>query len=243
MKITIPKPCHENWEAMTPEEKGRFCSVCSKTVRDFTISSDQEIIEVFSHSSENICGNFNASQLNRDLNYSFVNSLFTKFAVGFMMTTGGFVSVNAQQNTVKDTLATEEIREIVFHGFNKQKDQKLLGAVSIIQANALNNPKEGNIKEIQPKVQGLIINQMPENRQDKTPIRIGGAHATMREDQKPLVVVNKKIISFKDLQEIDPNTIKTMNVLKGASATAVYGSQAQNGVIIITTKKKGKMKK
>ena len=118
-----------------------------------------------------------------------------------------------------------------------------MGAVSIIPANALNNAKEGNTKEIQPKVQGLIINQMPENRQDRTPIRIGGAHATMRDDQKPLVVVNKKIISFKDLQEIDPNTIKTMNVLKGAAATAVYGSQAQNGVIVITTKKKGKMKK
>lgn len=225
---------------MTPEEKGRFCSVCSKTVRDFTVASDQEIIEVFSHSSEDICGNFNASQLNRDLNYSFVNLLFAKFAVGFILTTGGFVSVNAQQNMVKDTLKTEEIKEIVFHGFNKQKDQKLLGAVSTIPANALNNTKEGNTKEIQPKVQGLMINQMPENRQDRTPIRIGGAHA-MRDDQKPLVVVNKKIISFKDLQEIDPNIIKTMNVLKGASATAVYGSQAQNGVIVITTK--GKMKK
>lgn len=243
MKITIPKPCHENWNAMTPEEKGRFCSVCSKTVRDFTVASDQEIIEVFSHSSEDICGNFYKSQLNRNLQYSYLNSLFTKFAVGFILTTGGFVSVNAQQNTVKDTLKTEEIREIVFSGFNKQKDQKSLGAVSIIPANALNNTKAGSPKEIQPKVQGLIINQMPENRQDRIPIRIGGAHATMRDDQKPLVVVNKKIISFKDLQEIDPDIIKTMNVLKGASATAVYGSQAQNGVIVITTKKKGKMKK
>jgi hypothetical protein len=47
MKITIPKPCHENWENMTPDEKGRFCAVCSKTVRDFSKVPDDEIIGFF----------------------------------------------------------------------------------------------------------------------------------------------------------------------------------------------------
>ena len=36
MKITIPTPCHENWNEMTPNEMGRHCTVCSKTVKDFT---------------------------------------------------------------------------------------------------------------------------------------------------------------------------------------------------------------
>ena len=65
MKITIPTPCHENWETMTREEKGRFCSVCSKTVRDFTAASDEENIDVVSNSTEEICGNFYEIQLDR----------------------------------------------------------------------------------------------------------------------------------------------------------------------------------
>jgi len=105
MKINIPTPCHENWNNMTPDEKGRFCSVCSKTVRDFRTVSDEEIIDVFSDSSENICGNFNETQLGRDLRYSFVNSLFMKFAVGFMLTAGGFVSLKAQEKDLAAQLA------------------------------------------------------------------------------------------------------------------------------------------
>lgn len=74
MKVTIPKPCHENWASMTPEEKGRFCQVCSKSVRDFTNSSDLEIMNDLSQ-NPNICANFQVDQLDRNLSYSFINSL------------------------------------------------------------------------------------------------------------------------------------------------------------------------
>ena len=66
INLSIPKPCHENWEAMTPAEKGRFCSVCSKTVLDFTKASDKEIIS-YLNNNKNACGRFNNYQLNRDL--------------------------------------------------------------------------------------------------------------------------------------------------------------------------------
>jgi hypothetical protein len=42
--VTIPNPCHENWELMTPQEQGRHCKVCNKVVTDFTTMSNEEII-------------------------------------------------------------------------------------------------------------------------------------------------------------------------------------------------------
>jgi hypothetical protein len=45
--ISIPQPCHENWNQMTPVEQGRHCIQCSKTVTDFTVMSNNEIINYF----------------------------------------------------------------------------------------------------------------------------------------------------------------------------------------------------
>jgi hypothetical protein len=64
--ISIPTPCHENWQKMDNVEKGRFCASCQKTVYDFTKSSDREILEKINF-NKNICGRFLKKQLNREL--------------------------------------------------------------------------------------------------------------------------------------------------------------------------------
>ena len=62
--ISIPKPCHENWDAMHPREQGRHCDACDKTVIDFTDKSEKEIGEYFAeHADKRICGHFRKSQL------------------------------------------------------------------------------------------------------------------------------------------------------------------------------------
>ncbi|GAL79736.1 hypothetical protein JCM19274_3148 [Algibacter lectus] len=62
--ISIPKPCHENWNNMIPEEKGRFCNSCSKTVIDFTKMDTMEIQDFINQNKENnICGHFRQTQL------------------------------------------------------------------------------------------------------------------------------------------------------------------------------------
>ncbi|TDO78095.1 hypothetical protein EV143_103340 [Flavobacterium chryseum] len=63
-KITIPEPCHEDWNKMTPDKNGRFCLSCSKTVVDFTLMFSDEIKHFFTQNENNkICGRFKKSQL------------------------------------------------------------------------------------------------------------------------------------------------------------------------------------
>lgn len=62
--LRIPKPCHEDWSKMTPNEKGKFCSSCAKTVVDFTKKSPQEIQEyLIENRGQRVCGHFYRKQL------------------------------------------------------------------------------------------------------------------------------------------------------------------------------------
>jgi len=64
--LRIPEPCHEDWNQMTPSDKGRFCSSCAKTVIDFTVMNDQELGEFLKlNHGKNICGHVKQSQLDR----------------------------------------------------------------------------------------------------------------------------------------------------------------------------------
>ncbi len=64
LKISIPKPCHEDWNAMTPNQQGRFCGSCTKSVVDFTQMKAPEIQEYFTRNhGKKICGRFNNEQL------------------------------------------------------------------------------------------------------------------------------------------------------------------------------------
>lgn len=64
-KITIPEPCHENWEQMTETEKGKFCAVCQKNLTDFSTYSNQELFNELQSQKGRICGWFRADQLDR----------------------------------------------------------------------------------------------------------------------------------------------------------------------------------
>ena len=65
--IYIPKPCHEDWNKMTPTQQGKFCGSCNKQVIDFSLMSDQQVLNFLSHQSGKLCGHFDAEQLQRPL--------------------------------------------------------------------------------------------------------------------------------------------------------------------------------
>lgn len=65
-KVSLGNPCQFGWSNMTAAEKGRHCAQCDKTVVDFTIMSDEQVIEyLLLH--KNVCGHFNKSQLGRTM--------------------------------------------------------------------------------------------------------------------------------------------------------------------------------
>ena len=63
-QINIPEPCHEDWNEMTPKEKGRFCASCSKIVVDFSRMEPEEIKNyLITKTKEKVCGHFRRSQV------------------------------------------------------------------------------------------------------------------------------------------------------------------------------------
>lgn len=78
--IQIQDPCHEDWNNMTPNQEGKFCHSCQKTVHDFSEKTDQEIHQyLIAHSSEKVCGRFRSSQINRPLVLNIQPHFFEKY--------------------------------------------------------------------------------------------------------------------------------------------------------------------
>jgi hypothetical protein len=68
LQISIPEPCSEDWNEMSPREQGRFCDKCCKTVLDFSTKSSEEIKNYFlEHMHEKVCGRFRSDQLNKPI--------------------------------------------------------------------------------------------------------------------------------------------------------------------------------
>src|SRR4051812_22686169 len=67
IQISIPHPCNQSWDEMTPTGNGRFCDHCLKTVIDFTTWSDAALYNFFSKNDGPICGRYFESQLDRPI--------------------------------------------------------------------------------------------------------------------------------------------------------------------------------
>ncbi|WP_172623101.1 T9SS type A sorting domain-containing protein [Flavisolibacter ginsenosidimutans] len=67
IQLSVPKPCHENWNEMTPDDQGRFCASCQKSVIDFSTMSDRQLATFFKKPSGSVCGRFHPDQLEREI--------------------------------------------------------------------------------------------------------------------------------------------------------------------------------
>lgn len=143
------------------------------------------------------------------------------------------------------------LNEVVVVAYGTRKKGDLTGAVTSISAKDF---QKGNIASseqlLQGKVAGLQVTSGGGSAGGGSRIRIRGG-ASLNASNDPLIVIDGVPVegngiagSANLLNSINPNDIESMSVLKDASATALYGSRASNGVIIITTKKgaSGKVK-
>ena len=146
---------------------------------------------------------------------------------------------------------TELLSEVVVIGYGSVKKSDLSGSVVAIEAEELNRGAVTSPQELmQGKVPGLSVLQGDGGPGSGSTIRIRSG-ASLNASNDPLIVIDGVPVdndaapgTSNALGTINPNDIETFTVLKDASATAIYGSRASNGVIIITTKKgtEGKVK-
>ena len=133
---------------------------------------------------------------------------------------------------------TQKLDEVVVVGYGTQKKVNLTGAISTMDAEKLENRPITNATQALQGTQGVYVNQAgAQPGADGATIRVRG-QGTLN-DNNPLVLVDG--IEF-PLDAINPNDIESISVLKDAASSAIYGSRAANGVILVKTKagKKGK---
>lgn len=159
LQLSIPIPCHENWEVMTPVEKGKFCGSCQKQVVDFSDMSDRQVAEFFKKpSTGSVCGRFMTDQLDRNIEIPkkripWVKYFFQFALPAFMIS----IKLSAQKTQGKinvNTVAIDTTRRPVFAEQNRtlgivampDNFKPFMGDTLVKQIKEPVNPIKGDIK-------------------------------------------------------------------------------------------------
>ena len=158
----------------------------------------------------------------------------------------GYVTQKVQVNgrsTIHVKLAedSQQLDEVVVVGYGVQRKSDLTGAVASVKAaDALKGVPTGNISDaLQGRMAGVSVLSGSGDPSSDNTIRVRGINSITAETG-PLVVIDGFIGG--SMKSLNPSDIQSIEVLKDASATAVYGSRGANGVILITTKTPAKDK-
>lgn len=143
---------------------------------------------------------------------------------------------DAVEGVINVSLApdTSTLDESVVVGYGTQKRSSLTGAIASVNSEDLENRTTTTLQaSLQGKTAGVQIIQTSGSPGSAPTVRIRGYSSNAGSD--PLYVVDGVRIS--DISGIDPNDIESMEILKDAASAAIYGSEAGNGVVLITTKR------
>jgi len=128
----------------------------------------------------------------------------------------------------------ELLEEVVVVGYGVQRKSDLTGAISTVGAEDIQGRSISHLEQaLQGKTPGVTLITTSAQPGAVPTVRVRGIASNGTSD--PLYVVDGLLMD--DISSIDPNSIESMEVLKDAASAAIYGAQAGNGVILITTKK------
>ena len=160
----------------------------------------------------------------------------------------GYISQTFQASQLPSTITLKEdseyLDEVVVIGYGSVRKDDMTGSVSAIKADDLNRGAVVNTQDmLKGKVAGVLVTPGDGGPGSGARIRIRGA-ASLNASNDPLIVIDGVPVAqgaggamSNPLDLLNPNDIESFSVLKDASAAAIYGSRASNGVILITTKK------
>ncbi|TYB73880.1 SusC/RagA family TonB-linked outer membrane protein [Bizionia saleffrena] len=189
-----------------------------------------------------IKGTTSGTQSDFDGNYAISASTGDVISYSFV----GYKSVDktvGAANTISFTMEVDvaAIDEVVITalGIKRKKDEvtTVYQTVSTEELAKANNPSVVN--SLSGKVSGLTISQTSNGVSGDSRIVLRG-NRSISGNNEALVVIDGAISSTTFLNALDPNQVESLNVIKGAAGSALYGSQGSNGVIVVTTKKSTK---
>ena len=164
------------------------------------------------------------------------NARLAVSASGFKEST--FVPTNTPIQTVILTAGTGQMEEVVVTALGIKRQARSLGySAATIKTDELTQAKTTNLQNgLVGKVSGLNITTINNSVNADTRIVLRGIRSLTGNNQ-PLLVIDGSPVALNYISSINPNDVDNVSVLKGANASAIYGPDGVNGVIIVTTKK------
>lgn len=160
----------------------------------------------------------------------------TTLVISYIGFTSTEVSIVGKDKVEISLAEGKELSEVVVVGYTSSKKEDLTGAIAVVDLEPIKNISSGNpMQALQGRVPGLYIEKTGSPNGANSRILIRGANTLGNTD--PLYIIDGVPTKRPEvMQTMPPGSIESIQVLKDASASSIYGSRASNGVVIITTK-------
>lgn len=294
LHLSIPEPCQENWQQMTPTDQGRFCNACAKEVIDFSMMTDREVLNYFTTlTHDKVCGRALPSQLERTISkpkdpkkrlfwyWNYIVMFFMFFGKGNGAKAQGGIKPVTEINPLKNMDIRGEMMTV--GGIKRDDSRVITGKITDINGLPISFASikiKGTNTGVSADANGAFSIKISSNAllvisgTGFTPKEIAAVNQTtfstiLQKDNDQfvgefLVVVKQGVSCFgatpRRINQVSPLNTDSLYVIDGtistkakavnliaddiseivrlnkSEATALYGKEASNGAVIITTR-------